>query len=116
MKKEIASRWADALKSKKYKQGTGRLRSAYDEFCCLGVLCNLHAQDHPKVARKQTNKEEYLGEIFALPYDVAEWAGVISLVCGDVQIGKATAIRTNDVLKVPFDKIGDRILKHWETI
>lgn len=116
MKKEIALRWAAALKSKKYKQGAGRLRSAHDDFCCLGVLCNLHAQDHPGVARKQTNKEEYLGSTTDLPDAVCKWAGTVSHFCGDVRIGKVTAIRANDVLKLPFDKIADRILKHWETI
>lgn len=51
MKKEIAMRWIEALRSGKYMQGKGRLRSFYDEFCCLGVLCNLHAIEHPEIAK-----------------------------------------------------------------
>lgn len=36
--------WVDALRSGKYKQGRGRLRSLDDKFCCLGVLCDLGDQ------------------------------------------------------------------------
>lgn len=42
MKKEIADKWVEALRSGKYKQGTRRL---YDpptnSYCCLGVLCEI---------------------------------------------------------------------------
>ena len=31
----------DALRSGKYKQGTLTLRNSKDEFCCLGVACDL---------------------------------------------------------------------------
>lgn len=40
MKKDIKQKWIDALKSGRYKQGQGRLKSCNDEFCCLGVLCD----------------------------------------------------------------------------
>lgn len=36
MNKEWAEKWAAALRSGEYKQGTGRLRQG-DRFCCLGV-------------------------------------------------------------------------------
>lgn len=32
---------ATALRSGKYEQGQGKLRSNHNEFCCLGVLCDL---------------------------------------------------------------------------
>lgn len=41
MKEEIAMMWADALESGKYKQGRGQLRGNNDDYCCLGVLCDL---------------------------------------------------------------------------
>lgn len=40
MDPEIKAKWVAALRSGKYKQGRGRLRSG-DEFCCLGVLCDI---------------------------------------------------------------------------
>lgn len=33
--------WVAALRSGKYQQGLGCLRSLDDKFCCLGVLCDL---------------------------------------------------------------------------
>lgn len=38
MKTEIKDEWLIALRSGKYKQATGKLKSS-DGFCCLGVLC-----------------------------------------------------------------------------
>lgn len=35
-------KWVRALRSNKYAQGTGQLRErALDEYCCLGVACDL---------------------------------------------------------------------------
>ena len=40
MKKELETMWAAALRSGKYKQTKGALRT--DEgYCCIGVLCDL---------------------------------------------------------------------------
>ena len=41
MDAELKARWVEALRSGKYKQGRGVLRSLNDEFCCLGVLCDV---------------------------------------------------------------------------
>lgn len=41
MKAEIKQQWLEALRSGRYKQGQNRLRSKEDEFCCLGVLCDV---------------------------------------------------------------------------
>lgn len=40
MDQEIKTRWVAALRSGRYTQGQGALRSE-DNFCCLGVLCDL---------------------------------------------------------------------------
>ena len=40
MKKELKSRWVTALRSGEYKQGRRNLR-LNNEFCCLGVLCEI---------------------------------------------------------------------------
>ena len=44
MNPEIKAKWVAALRSGEYKQGRGQLRSE-DLFCCLGVLCDLHAKE-----------------------------------------------------------------------
>lgn len=38
MNQEIKAKWLEALRSGRYEQGTGRLRSIVDKYCCLGVL------------------------------------------------------------------------------
>ena len=46
MNPEIKELWATALESGGYEQGTGQLRRASsNEFCCLGVLCDLFMRD-----------------------------------------------------------------------
>lgn len=44
MKPHVKAAWLEALRSGRYKQGKGCLRSGPPEdsdFCCLGVLCDL---------------------------------------------------------------------------
>lgn len=41
MKSITIQEWVDALRSGEYKQGKHVLRSTRDEFCCLGVACDL---------------------------------------------------------------------------
>jgi hypothetical protein len=38
---DLRKKWVDALRSGKYKQGKGSLRSANGAYCCLGVLCDV---------------------------------------------------------------------------
>lgn len=76
MNPEIKARWVAALRSGEYKQGTGALRNARDEFCCLGLLCNLHAIAHPEVAAEQKFTTTYIGHGIMPPKVVMEWAGL----------------------------------------
>ena len=41
MNKEIKREWTHALRSGKYKQGNGQLKTSSGKFCCLGVLCDI---------------------------------------------------------------------------
>ena len=43
--KELVKKWVEALRSGKYKQGRKALRNKNDEFCCLGVLCDISKKD-----------------------------------------------------------------------
>jgi hypothetical protein len=42
MDKELKHNWTHALRSGEYKQGKRFLRSSSDEYCCLGVICDLY--------------------------------------------------------------------------
>lgn len=44
MKKDIAMKWVEALRSGKYKQTRGTLKNN-EGFCCLGVLCEINGID-----------------------------------------------------------------------
>lgn len=41
MKKALRDEWVAALRSGKYEQGTGKLRTDDDHWCCLGVLSDV---------------------------------------------------------------------------
>lgn len=81
MNDEIKKKWIAALRSGEYKQGNSVLKRE-DDFCCLGVLCDLH--------RKETNSgkwahktptgslmyecSEHDSSYVALPVNVVDWA------------------------------------------
>ena len=79
MRKAIAMKWVAALRSGDYKQTNSQLRNDKG-FCCLGVLCNVHAQEHPKIAAKQTDPGMYLESAYTLPTEVMKWAGLSSYI------------------------------------
>lgn len=86
MNSEIKKLWVAALRSGDYKQGKLRLRNPYKggqtSFCCLGVLCNLHAIAHPEIAKEEKDEWTYMGEGGVLPAAVSAWAG-LTKPCGD---------------------------------
>ena len=116
MKREIARKWVKALKSGDYVQGQGRLRSSTNEFCCLGVLCNLHAQEFPELAATQKTKSRYFGSSGYLPDIVQEWAGIadrdVFFDCESVP----PLVEMNDKLGYSFDKIANVISKNYKSL
>lgn len=71
--------WLKALRSGEYKQGKEYLRRN-DEFCCLGVLCDIYSKETERSEWERTTHDdreyEFLAETSILPYDVARWAGI----------------------------------------
>jgi hypothetical protein len=113
MKRSIARKWAAALDSGEYKQGKGRLRKG-DKFCCLAVLCNLHAQEHPEIADTQKHKSVYLGARSALPPEVQEWAGMNSdegYITYNLNL-----MSMNDLEGKSFTEIAKVIRKEWKKL
>jgi hypothetical protein len=116
MKKSVMKKWVAALRSGEYKQGRYKLRSANDKFCCLGVLCNLHAQEHPEFAAKQSDKQLYGGDD-SLPVDeVIKWAGFKpGNHAGQIPSVYCTLTNLNDTGKT-FNEISDIIEEHYEEL
>jgi hypothetical protein len=74
MKPEIKTKWLAALRNGVYKQGKNKLRTSdagTHRYCCLGVLCDLHAKE---TNQKWTDANDYLGCYHALPAEVCTWA------------------------------------------
>lgn len=123
MRKKIAKKWVKALRSGDYDQGDGMLRDKQGNFCCLGVLCNLHAQTHPKIAAKETDPLEYLGRDVDLPDEVQEWAEMNhtdGVPRGDVGIhirgNYYSCLATANDEGVDFEDIADWIEENYEKL
>lgn len=120
MKKKIADQWVAALRSGEYAQGKNALRNSKNEFCCLGVLCNLHAQSHPGIAAGQRDPRKYLGEYGRLSALVMDWAGIrnnlgsVDVGCPQKTVnGRVTLAAANDS-GARFLTIADFIEKNYE--
>ncbi len=73
MNKDIKTQWVAALRSGEYAQTTHILKDASKdtpEFCCLGVLCDLHS----KATGTPWRGNFYLNHNAQLPFEVAQWA------------------------------------------
>ena len=45
MNSRVKEKWVAALRSGEYKQGQYSLRNNSNQFCCLGVLCDLYDKE-----------------------------------------------------------------------
>lgn len=77
----IKQRWIEALRSGDYAQGRESLRDNVeggDQYCCLGVLCDLAAQDGRGRWTETGIFVDDLGErAVSMPTgQITEWAGV----------------------------------------
>lgn len=123
MKESVRLRWEEALRSGNYNQTQETLgqvdpETKAESFCCLGVLCEIAAQDG--VVDKSVDEE---GKIYYLPPDnsenpeysvlpgvVAEWAGVWNSNPDVVVEGDEISLaHVNDKLEYNFDQIADLI-------
>lgn len=115
MKKEIAMKWAETLKSGEYKQGTGVIKKG-NKFCCLGVLCDLASKEG--IGKWDgnifiTGKNSDIFDAVVLPVKVTKWAGLKSTdpILDDIH----SASTLNDS-KVPFKIIADYLRINYKKI
>lgn len=103
MKKRLKKQWIKALRSGEYKQGQHRLRSSKDEFCCLGVLCDIGLNtDWVETSGDNGNWGIRCRETFGIPSDLDLHAlGLPSQAAWDLAC-------LNDV-GCPFSEIADWI-------
>lgn len=111
MNQEIKQKWIDALRSGEYQQGRGRLCGS-GAFCCLGVLCDLHAQETGNDWIEElygSDARFYLGQTLSLPYEVTDWANFDSFVYVDYNNKSDSLPYLNDKIKLSFTQIADII-------
>ena len=112
MKKKIRDLWCEALRSKKYKKGRLVMKDTNEEFCPLGILCELHrkAQKNGKKWRKTSFEYyKYLGYSTDLPDEVCKWAGLKDSI---PMLSDESIWYLNDSLGLSFEEIADLIEKH----
>lgn len=118
MDTEVKTKWLDALRSGEYHQGAHYLRSrggAEDNFCCLGVLCELAVAEG--VIESPLMDEEMIyqygpgAERSYLPKEVQAWAGLPDmhgalLSSGDEPWCSLTEMNDQEI---PFEEIANVI-------
>ena len=133
MKNNIMKKWVKALRSDKYKQGTGTLkqynRKGQAEHCCLGVLCELYNQEMRKNKKKmllETTHENnsdfsfgytrFGGRCDGLPETVRKWSGMKTGI-GIIDENKKdnNLVDLNDTGR-KFKTIANIIEQNWEKL
>lgn len=82
MNPRVKALWLERLRSGQYQQGRVNLRNADDEFCCLGILCEIAVEEGvipaPSLSPEDSPVYRYgnRGRITSLPDEVSEWSGV----------------------------------------
>lgn len=80
MNPEVLKEWTEALESGEFKQGANRLsKPETNEWCCLGVLCELYRRKFPDNASWTqfgffSLIKPHTGSSYGLPKPVLEWA------------------------------------------
>lgn len=122
MRKEIADLWTAALRSGKYKQTRGFLKTE-EGFCCLGVLCELAVESNiikgPTYQDMEGERKYYYAKSrYDLPTEVREWADINT----DEEIGPKNLMLVvmNDGPNyddgMSFDEIANIIDTEWRKL
>lgn len=119
MNPEVKKMWVESLRSGDYQQGFDVLRTDND-FCCLGVLCDLYGKVHgigwDEVGDSTgLSRFRFLDNLATLPDEVRSWSGLAShnpRVYTDLDVvseSRVTIAELNDTRGVTFSEIADLI-------
>jgi hypothetical protein len=127
MKKEVAQKWVEALRSGEYQQSMKALKTVEASaesrtgYCCLGVLCDLsrvgswRSTKSPELAAYQTGNEinDYQN-ISWPPPEVLNWAGMRHNT-GFIDSQGYSLSNMNDD-GATFEEIAALIERYWEEL
>jgi hypothetical protein len=101
----IKQLWIEALRSGRYEQGTGVLRNTNNEYCCLGVLCDIY--DDQGWGQPNDYMYPYFGYEEFLPLEVQQWAGVTRE--GELSSAENHTLAYFNDMGSSFEKLADLI-------
>lgn len=108
MLNENAKAWVAALRSGKYKQGRGHLKTTAELYCCLGVACDVAIQAGlPLVVGHGERLISFDAESTVLPTAVQTWLGLQTSDGG--ARGLVALVTYNDQVGWSFAEIADYI-------
>lgn len=118
MDTEIKRRWVKALRSGNYKKGTIRLRTSRNEFCVLGVLCDvIDTKMWIKPNSNSMYKDCYMwnGRIGGIPTEVLMDIGMTMQFANEIAHMNDTPhpVKKNEFL-YDFNYMADLIEREWE--
>ena len=117
MKLEVMKKWTKALRSGKYKQGIEELKNENNEFCCLGVLCDISKKGKwGKGGVYYPKKKKGMSGL--LPQSIRSWAGMHStdgsVIVNDELATDLTSL--NDTEGYSFNDIADFIETNYKDL
>lgn len=137
MKEHIKDIWVEALRSGKYNQGKGFLKTD-NGFCCLGVLCDIYAKTQKKRGFQRSHADPSVFQITGVggntyghrriltkipPDHIYKWAGMSPYIktLYNVKIGNnlhriTSLAELNDSGKYSFDEIASVIENRWQQL
>jgi hypothetical protein len=106
-KKSLRAAWLKALRSGKYKQGTGKLRNKLDQYCCFGVVCDISG-----LGRWAGRSEDYL---YSIESEISsEWLPISLSTLLDLDVAtKTNLIYMNDKYQKTFTEIAAYLETVW---
>ena len=116
MKKEIADKWVEALRSGEYKQQCAALaNSDRTAHCCLGVLCELAIKDGVELPVEQMSYSTLFDDARVdLPLKVMKWTDMHTPY-GCLGSVEHSLVAANDT-GLSFEGIAKLIERHWEEL
>ncbi len=116
MNKNI-KKWIKALRSGKYRQGRYALRNSNNQYCCLGVVCDLWSKETKESWGVLNPDGNYTikNEDQVLPIEVYKWLGFkednpsVDILDKDRWEQRRTLTEWNDIDKLSFKEIADLI-------
>ena len=109
---KIRDKWIDALRSGQYKQGHRVLRSAGDNYCCLGVLCEVERLTCKLVRNYFYDFAGHVSDINYLGYSNIDASGklptAVSYIDGSTETQSSALADLNDE-GFTFDEIAEII-------